>query len=473
MDTAQPEQPADLAVVGRVLTMNAAREIVPDGAVIVAGGDIVAVGARETLMARHAPRRVLGDSRSIVMPGLIDAHTHCTQCFVRALVAGELPMIPRIYNPAQRALSPAEAAATVRLIAAQLLRSGVTTLCEGTLNRGHEDAILEALEAIGIRCLIARGMPDQDAHHAALYSQITDRSWVKARQGEAELDLARTEELLRRYPNRGRGLIRAAVNASGLPGFSESYFRGAAALAESHGTTLHVHIGRDREEVELSLAVWGRRPIERLADLGALNERLVAIHAVLASEAEIRLLAESGAGVAHAPVECVANLNAVPNIPQFRRAGIPIALGCDVQANDLFVTMRAAWLLHNALWGLPRYDPEALSAAELLAMATSESARVLHCDDRIGSLEVGKAADITVLDGAAPHLMAMQDLETELVRFASRAEVRHVLVEGRTLLENGRPTTIDLERLYAEAEAGARHVRDTVSSRRYRPLRRE
>jgi len=324
-----------------------------------------------------------------------------------------------------------------------------------------------------MRCLIARGMPDQDAHHAALYSQITDRSWVKARQGEAELDLARTEELLRRYPNRGRGLIRAAVNASGLPGFSESYFRGAAALAQSHGTTLHVHIGRDREEVELSLAVWGRRPIERLADLGALNERLVAIHAVLASEAEIRLLAESGAGVAHAPVECVANLNAVPNIPQFRRAGIPIALGCDVQANDLFVTMRAAWLLHNALWGLPRYDPEALSAAELLAMATSESARVLHCDDRIGSLEVGKAADITVLDGAAPHLMAMQDLETELVRFASRAEVRHVLVEGRTLLENGRPTTIDLERLYAEAEAGARHVRDTVSSRRYRPLRRE
>lgn len=470
MSQEPPGQPADLAVIGRILTMNGAREIIPDGAVIVAGSDIVAVGPRAPLLAAHAPRRILGDARSIVMPGLIDAHTHCTQCFVRSLVVGELPPIPRIYNPAQRALSPAQAAATVRLIAAQLLRSGVTTLCEGTLNRGHEDAILEALEAVGIRCVVARGMPDQDAHHASLYAQISDRSWVKARQGEAEADLARTEELLRRFPNHGRGLIRAAVNASGLPGFSESYFRGAVALAQAHRTTLHVHIARDREEVELALAVWGRRPIERLADLGALNERLVAVHAVLASEAEIRLLAESGAGVAHAPIECVANLNAVPNIPQFHRAGIPIALGCDVQANDLFVTMRAAWLLHNAMWGLPRYDPDALSAGQLLAMATCESARVLHCDDRIGSLEPGKAADITVLDGGAPHLMAMQDLVIELVRFASRAEVKYVLVDGRPLLENGLHTTIDLERLYAEAEAGAEHVRGAVAGRRYRPL---
>ena len=212
-------------------------------------------------------------------------------------------MIPRIYNPAQRSISPEQAGQTVRLIAAQLLRSGVTTLCEGTLNRAHEDSIVAAAEEVGIRMVMARGMADQDFHHAALYSQITDRSWVRAREGEAERDLAHTEEFLGRFPAKGRGLVRGAVNASSLLGFSERYFRDGARIAERHGTTLQVHVGRDREEVELCLAVQGVAPIERLHDLGLINRHLVAVHAVLASEAEIELLARGGAGLAHRSTE--------------------------------------------------------------------------------------------------------------------------------------------------------------------------
>jgi len=464
-------RPVDTIVLGRVLTQNAQRELIADGAVAVAGGDIVAVGSRDAVLATHEGRRMLGGPRAIVMPGMIDTHTHCTQCFVRALPANELPMIPRIYVPAQRALSPAQAHATVRLIAVQLIRAGVTTLCDGTVIGAHETPTLEALEEVGIRACVARGAPDQDFTHAALYSQLTERSSVSPRAGEAEAELRRTAAFLDRYPATGPALIRGAVNVSALPSFSETYFRLAAALARERHATLQVHVARDREEVELALSVWGRRPIERLADLGGVDAHLVAVHAVLATGGEIALLGKAGASLTHSPMECVYNLNAIPDVQRARQAGVTVGLGCDNQGNDMLATMRAALLIQGAVWGIPRYEPDYLTADDVLDMATRDAARVLRWDDRIGSLEPGKAADITVLDGGAPHLFPTQDLVTELVRFASRAEVTHVLVNGRLLLDDGRHTTVDLERLRGEAEAGAAYVNRVVGGKRYRPLR--
>ena len=460
---------ADLLVLGKIVTMDAQRRVIDDGAIAVAGSDIAAVGERrDVLRDWSAPRRLGGDA--IVIPGMIDAHTHCTQCFVRSLTSNELPMIPRMYNPAQQSLSAGQAGAAVRLLAAQLIRSGVTTLCEGTLNPAHEEPIVEALQEVGMRCVMARGAADQDFHHAALYAQRTEQSWVKERQGEAERDLMRSAAFLDRFPARGAGLIRGGVNASALPGFSASYFRGASALARERRASLHTHVARDREEVELSLAVWGKRPVERLAELGVLDEHFVAVHAVLASPREIALLGQARASLVHSPIECVANLNAVADVQQFRQAGCRVALGCDIQANDMFATMRAGWLLHGALYGIARYDPEYLTAAELFAMVTTDAAKVLRIDDRAGSLEPGKAADIVVLDANAAHLMAQHDVVSELVRYGSRAEVQHVLIDGRVVLEHGVHRSIDLERLKADAAAGARHVREAVAQRRYKPL---
>jgi len=461
----------DTVFLGRVLTLNQRRDVLTDGAVAVTGSEIVAVGPREDVLRSHAGRHTIGGPRAIVLPGMIDTHTHCTQCFVRALTANELPMIPRVYVPAQRSLSPAQAHATVRLIAAQLIRAGVTTLCDGTLIAAHEEPTLQALEEIGVRACVARGAPDQDFYHAALYRQLTDRSSVTPRPGEAEAELKRTAAFLDRYPAQGGGLIRGAVNVSALPSFSESYFRLAAALACERGATLQVHVARDREEVEFALSVWGRRPIERLADMGVVDPHLVAVHAVLATGREIDLLAAGGASLTHSPMECVYNLNAIPDVQRFRNAGIPVGLGCDNQGNDMLATMRAALLIQGAVWGIPRYEPDYLTADDMLEMATIEAARVLRWDDRIGSLETGKAADVTVLDGDAPHLFPTQDLVTELVRFASRAEVTHVMVDGRLLLDQGRHTTVDLEKLRAEADAGAAHVHGVVAGKRYRPLR--
>jgi 5-methylthioadenosine/S-adenosylhomocysteine deaminase len=210
------KESADLLVRGQILTMNAARTLITDGAVAVYDGRIAGVGPRSEMIDRFECRAVIGDEHAIVMPGFIDAHTHCTQCFVRSLTAGELPMIPRLYNPAQGSLDAEQAAVCVRLISAQLLRAGITTMCEGTLNTEHENAIVEAIEEVGIRCCLARGAADQDFHHASLYTQIRDKSSLHVREGEADVDLARTAVFLDRYPARSAGLIRGGVNASSL-----------------------------------------------------------------------------------------------------------------------------------------------------------------------------------------------------------------------------------------------------------------
>jgi len=465
----RPES-VDFLVSGTVITCDGQRRVLSDGAVAVRGSQILAVGERQELEGRFAPDERLGGSRAFVLPGLIDCHSHLAQALVRSLIAHELPMIYRLYLPAEEAMTLEQVGTSARLCMAQLLRSGVTTVAETTATPAHEDAIVAAVEETGMRVVMARGAGDQDYHHAGAYSQISGRSWAEPRSGEAQRDLSRTSQFLDRHPPAGDQPLRGAVLASHLTGFSCEYIQAAAALAEDRGTSFQMHVGRDREEVEFSLAVYGRRPVEQLAHLDVLSERLLAIHAILVTDREAGLLAGAGASVAHSPVECQNILNGVPRVQRLRQRGIAVGLGCDNAINDMWEVMRAAWVMHSSLGAIPDYDPEHLPAGDILDMATTDAARALCWHNGIGSLEAGKQADLVVVDGDAAHLVPVHDPVTELVRYGTRADVREVMVAGRLLVSDGRHTTIDTERLYAAAEEAAPSVAAAVTPRRYRPL---
>ena len=468
-ESCRPE-PADYLVSGTVVTCDDQRSVLLDGAVAVRGSQIVAVGERTDLEDGFAPDRRLGGRRAFVLPGLIDCHSHLAQALVRSLIAHELPMIYRLYLPAEDAMTLDQVVVSARLCMAQLLRSGVTTVSETTATPAHEDAIVAAVEETGMRVVMARGAADQDSHHAGAYSQIIDRSWATPRPGEAASDLKRTSQFLDRHPPAGDQLLRGAVLASHITGFSADYIRSAAALAADRGASFQIHVGRDREEVEFSLAVYGRRPVEQLAHWDVLSARMLAIHAILVTDREAGLLAEAGASVAHSPVECQNILNGVPRVSRLRERGIAVGLGCDNAINDMWEVMRAAWVIHSTMGAIPDYDPEHLRAGDILDMATAEAARALRWHDGIGSIAAGKQADLVVIDGDSAHLMPVHDPITELVRYGTRADVRDVMVAGRLLLSAGVHTTIDTDRLFAEAEEAAPSVAAAVAPRRYRPL---
>jgi 5-methylthioadenosine/S-adenosylhomocysteine deaminase len=350
------------------------------------------------------------------------------------------------------------------------LLSGVTTVCEGAIGGTDEHlaATVEAVSKAGIRSNIVIGRADQEFHHAALYAQGRESSWLKVRAGEAERELDRTEAFLARNPPASAALITGGVCASSLTAFSETYFRMAADLARRTGSKLHVHAARDREEVEFCLAVFGRRPIEQLSEIGVIDRHLVVAHAMLATDHELMLLGKGQSAVAHSAIECLNILNAVPNVRLMRELGITVGLGCDNAANDMFSVMRGAWILHTATRGIQGYDPEILDSSAILEMATRDASVLLGLERHIGSLESGKRADFVLLDGSGPHLRPSVDIVPELVRYACRGDVRDVIVDGRVLVDDRRLCTLNIEEVQEKAETAVHRLAPIAAKGRYR-----
>jgi len=241
-------------------------------------------------------------------------------------------------------------------------------------------------------------------------------------------------------------------------------------LAEKYDTGVMTHINRDREEIELSFSLFGERPLEHLHRVGALGSRLVAIHAMLTSDREIRLLAESGTGIAHAPVVCTDIVSAVTKVVTMRAFGVTVGLGCDTVINDILKVMRIAFIMQTQATGIPLFDPISFTTADAFAMGTIDAAKLLRWDQEIGSLEVGKAADITVIDGANARLSPSYNPIGTLVRYATGTDTESVLVEGRLVVDQGKLLTIDEDALLEEADELAARLGDELGPRRYRPL---
>jgi cytosine/adenosine deaminase-related metal-dependent hydrolase len=463
-------EPADLHIEGTVITMDPDRRVIRDGAVAVRDGRIVAVDRAEDVRERFAAERVLGGPRRFVIPGLIDCHNHLAQALVRDYALEDFPNIYRVYIPAEMAMTPDDAAVSAQVGIAQLLRAGATTVAETTCTPEHEEPIARTVIETGIRCAMARGVGDRESKLASNYDQIDERSWYRDDPGALEEDLAVTEDFLRTWRERGEGRLRPWIHNLGLPSCSDARFLATKELARRHGTGVMSHVNRDREEIELAISLFGRRPLEHLHHIGALDDRFVAIHAMLTTDREIRMLAEAGAGVAHAPIVCTDIVSAVTRVVTMRAAGVKVGLGCDTVINDLFKVMRHAFVMHTQDTGITLYDPLSFTTADAFAMATIDAARTLGWDDEIGSLEVGKAADVVVVDGDNVRLSPAYDPTATLVRYATGTDVESVVVAGRLVVDGGRLLTIDEAALVPEALALGEKMGEALGPRRYRPL---
>jgi 5-methylthioadenosine/S-adenosylhomocysteine deaminase len=346
----------------------------------------------------------------------------------------------------------------------------VTTVAETTCTPEHEEAIAETVMETGIRCAMARGTGDRTAELASNYAQIDQTSSYQDDPGALREDLARTEEFIAEWTKRGEGRLRPWINNLGVPSCSEERFLQTQQLAEKYGTGMMVHVNRDREEIELSVSLFGERPLEHLHRIGVLSPDFLAIHAMLTTDREIQLLAEAGSALAHAPIVCTDIVSAVTKVVTMRAAGVPVGLGCDTVINDIFKVMRHAFVMHTQSTGIPLYDPWSFTTLDAMTMGTIEAARALRWDAEIGSLEVGKAADVVVVDGRNVRLTPSYDPVGVLVRYAVGTDVESVMVAGRVVVDEGRLLTIDEEALLPEAERLGAHLGEVLGPRRYRQL---
>ncbi len=431
----------------RVVTMDAARRVLQSD-VLVRDGRIAAISPRAGRRPRAA--RVLDCTGLIVMPGLVQAHIHLCQTLFRGL-ADDLTLedwlAKRIW-PLEAAHTPDSVYWSALLGSAELLLGGTTAILDMETVR-HTDAAFRALEEIGLRATAGKCLMDAATNPANL-RESTDRALQDA------------ADLCARWHGAASGRLRYCFAPRFAPSCTGPLLRAASDAAERAGAMLHTHAAETPVELELVKRATGRDEIAYLDSVGIAGPRAALAHCVWADQDAIGRLARAGTNVVHCPSSNLKLGSGIAPIPEMLAAGCHVALGADgAPCNnrlDGFEEMRLAALIQK-----PRLGPEALPAAKVLELATLGGARALGLEHEIGSIEVGKRADLVALDLSGPHGQpADADLVSRLVYAARAADVRHVVVDGRIVVRGGRLLTVDLEEIRVKANAAARRLRRAV-----------
>ena len=428
---------------GDVVTMDAAGTIVRDGAIAVVGETIVAVDSYETLRTRHPDAIVIGDADAIVTPGYVNAHQHLTgDRLVHSCIPDAIDSQEAIFGwavPIHGAHTPDDDELSATIAALEALGNGITCTIEaGTV--AHPDRVAAAVATIGMRTRIGQwGWDVDDAPYAAPADEV----------------LARHAALLDRLPQ--GGLVEGGVTLVGHDLMSDELVAGASELARSRGVGMTFHISPHGGDAVSYLARTGRRPLVHLDSLGVLGRHLVLAHAVHLDEAEQQLVLSTGTAVASCPwayLRLAQGFVGEGRHGELYAAGGRMALGCDSEnAGDAVDILRAAALFV----GVARdrtVDAFGLTAHDGLALATIRGAEAIGKADTIGSIEVGKQADLVVHDtSGAQFLPRSTDPVLELVWATDGRSVNDVIVAGREVIRDRRCVTVDIDALRDEARS--------------------
>jgi 5-methylthioadenosine/S-adenosylhomocysteine deaminase len=422
----QRQRRVDLIVSGgTVVTMDASRRLIEDGAVAVAGGKIVAVGKRTEVLARFAAREVVDARGRAVIPGLVNGHTHIPMTLFRGL-GDDLDLndwLTRYIFPAEaKNVTEEFVRAGTQLGLAEMIRGGTTTYCDMYY---FEDAIAEETERAGVRAVLGETVID--------FPVADNKTWPDA--------MRYAERFVARW--KGNRLITAAVAPHAPYTVSEAHLREVRSFSDRTGAPVVIHVAETRKEVEDVTRDHGASPVEYLARIGFLSPRTIAAHTVHLTEGEIGILKRNGVGSVHNPESNMKLASGVAPVPQMLKAGVSLGLGTDGAASNNDLSMWEAMDLAAKLHKLSSNDPKVVTAEEALAMATINGARALHMEKEIGSVEEGKRADLVVVDLDALHQTPLYNLYSHLVYATKASDVRTVVIEGRVVMRDRRLLTLD------------------------------
>jgi 5-methylthioadenosine/S-adenosylhomocysteine deaminase len=368
----------------------------------------------------------------IVLPGLINTHTHLSMVLFRGY-ADDM----QLQDWLQKKIWPLEVRLTgeacyqgALLGCAEMIMSGTTTFMDMYF---HLEDVARAVDESGLRAFLSYGIID-----------LFDPAKAKAEQ-------EKSRQLFEFFRNLGSSRIRYALGPHAPYTCSAETLLWAKEFAEKNGLIFHIHIAETRKEQADSQQQHGARVVEYLNKIGALCNRMLAAHCVWLTKSEVDLLAKAGVSVAHCPVSNMKLASGgVAPLPEMFERGVTVGLGTDGAASnnslDMFETMKVCALLHKA----QRWDPTVLNAQKVLDLATVEGARALGIADEVGSIEVGKKADIIILDGKMPNMNPVHGKETivsDLVYSASAANVNTTIVDGKVLMQNRQLRTMNLEQI--------------------------
>ena len=439
--------PSTLVRNATIITMNDPLDVV-EGAVGVREGRIVSVGAEPDGPWDSA----INAGGAYLLPGFIQTHVHLCQTLFRGY-ADDMPLLEwlkrRIW-PMEAAHSPATLRASARLAASELLLSGTTTVL--TMETVHDtDVVFETLAELGMRAVVGKCMMDSD-----------DEVPVRLREKTAH-SIDESLALKKRWDNAANGRLHAAFAPRFAVSCSRELLEAVAHLSKRENTLVHTHAAENRDEVEVVRRLSGGfSNLEYLADTGLATHRLCAAHCVWVTAPEHELLAERDIKVLHCPGSNLKLGSGIAPVVEMRKRGISVSLGADGAACnnrlDMFEEMRLAAALQSV-----RHAPGALTARDALWMATREGARALGMEKEIGSVEVGKRADLILVERDRGHLAPDADPWSTLVYAARGTDVRLTMVDGEVLTHDFDLLNADSRAIAAEARGAAAELAKRVA----------
>ncbi len=428
---------------GTLLTMSASMDVVENPVIGIKDGRIEFVARKEDIHDTYiyTAETVIDASGSVIMPGLINTHTHLPMVCFRGL-ADDLPLMDWLNNH----IFPAEARFVNRemvyagsmLAIAEMILSGTTTFCDAYF---YESSVARAAVDSGMRAVASQGFIDLPRQNDPVKITAIAEGFINKWQGMAPLIIP---SLACHSPY--------TCSPETLVCIKE--------VAGKAGVTYNIHVSETKEEVAIIKERFGKRPVQHLRDLGILDALTMAVHCIWIDEEEIEILRACDVKVSHNPESSMKLAAGCAPIPILLKKGITVGLGTDGSASnndlDMFREMDTAAKLHKLI----QMDPTVMDAQTVLRMATIDGAKALGLEDRIGSIEAGKLADIILVDMRKPHLTPLYNYYSQLVYAASGADVNTSIIGGKVVMHERKLLNVDLPSIMQEVRKIAQAIAD-------------
>ncbi len=419
-----------------IITMDGLRRVVRNGSIGITGNRISAVGESRDIRAEGGSM-VIDAAGKTVIPGLVNTHTHFFQTLLKGL-GDDVPL----FDWFRRGLAPFVPSFTeescywaAMLGGIESIKSGCTSINDFMYIHPRprlSDAVIRAMNEVGIRGVLSRGIVDSGRDHGMPEAVIQDTD-------EAVEDC---ERLLEAYKGRSEGRIGVWVAPASIWMSSRKAFRRSKTLADKYGAWVTWHAAETKSVVGDSQARYGMSDVKVVQEEGLLRGSTLAVHCVWLSDDELDLFGAGGVKVAHCPVANMYLGDGVAPVGKMLARGVTVGLGTDGAASnnnqDMLAVLKSAALLHK----VHDLDPTAMTAPRALEMATSMGARAMGIEDEVGSIEVGKKADLVLLDLSKPNSVPVHNSASNIVYCATQENVQTVIIDGRVVMRDRRILTV-------------------------------
>ncbi len=433
---------------GTIITVDKDRRVLRNGSVLVQDDRITYIGNPSDAKKIAQAEFEIDAGGTLVLPGLVDTHIHLAQALIRGCAddTSLIDWLQKFVWPLQGNFEAEDGRVSAELCMLEMIKSGTTTFLESLLHSRYGfDGIAESVEGSGMRGILSKtvmGLPGYGTEQSIMHPGMVE---------DAETCLREVEDNFERWNGAANGRIRVWYGARSLGGCTRELYERIASGARRLSTGVTIHLSEVQEDVRYAQKEFGKTPAEFMDQVGLVGPNVVFAHGVWLTEMEWGILASKCASVAHCPSSNSKLASGIAKVPEMMRAGVNVSLGCDGGPSnncyDMIREMKMAALLQNARV----FDPQVVNAETAIEMATINGARALGLQKEIGSIEVGKKADVILVGLKKPHLIPAFNPVSNLVYAAGGSDVDTVIIDGKIVMQDRVVKTLDESGIMREA----------------------